>query len=194
MAWRRTMYNVLYRLGRPRWDTGVTPPEVVAAVEGPGHLAPGRALDLGCGTGTNAIYLARHGWDVVGIDFSSLAIARARRKAEGVAGVTLVEGDVTQLARLGVVGPFALVLDIGCFHGLPEAARAGYAREVGRVTRPGSLFMLWAIADGGRRGVPGVPAMAEGEVERHFGREFTVERVERGAWPWPANWYTLQRR
>jgi SAM-dependent methyltransferase len=147
MSWRRMMYNLMYRFGAPRWDTNITPPEVVAVIEGATAIPAGRALDLGCGTGTNVIYLARHGWQAVGVDFSPAAIHQARQKAKDTPAATFVEGDVSQLSRLGVDGPFDFVLDIGCFHGLPAQASLGYAQQVARVTRPGALFMIWAIAN-----------------------------------------------
>jgi SAM-dependent methyltransferase len=66
--WRRLMIDTLYRLGRPPWDTP-PPAELREAVEGPDALAPGHALDVGCGTGANVIYLATHGWQATGVDF-----------------------------------------------------------------------------------------------------------------------------
>ena len=73
MNWQKWVYERQYRRGAPRWDTGVTPPEVVEVFEGEDPPS-GRALDLGCGTGTNVLYLARHGFEVVGVDVSPLAI------------------------------------------------------------------------------------------------------------------------
>jgi SAM-dependent methyltransferase len=102
---RRFFFDRAYRRGRTPWDTGVTPPEVVEVVEGSGAMQPGRALDLGCGTGTNVWYLAQHGFDVVGVDFSTLAIRAARVKLAEVPRTTVVEGDVTELASLGIEGP-----------------------------------------------------------------------------------------
>ena len=93
------LYERAYRRGRTPWDTGITPPEVVEEVSG---MEPGRALDLGCGTGTNVLWLAQLGWIAVGVDFSQLAIESARRTADRPAGATLVEGDVTRLSELVV--------------------------------------------------------------------------------------------
>ena len=111
-----------YRRGRTPWDTGVTPQEVV---EEASAMEPGRALDLGCGTGTNVLWLAQHGWTAVGVDRSPIAIESARRRADWTSGAMFVEGDVTRLAELQVDGPFDLILDIGCFHGLPVRRRDG---------------------------------------------------------------------
>ena len=67
MVWRRVLYNLMYRFGTPRWDTNITPPAVVAVIEGGAAFPPGRARVLGCGTGTNVIYLAQHSWVVIGV-------------------------------------------------------------------------------------------------------------------------------
>jgi SAM-dependent methyltransferase len=183
----RWLYERAYRRGTSaRWDTGITPPEVEAAVA---ELEPGRALDLGCGTGTNVLYLVQHGWFATGVDFSSRAIEAARRKADWTSGATFVEGDVSRLAELGVEGPFDLALDVGCFHGLPIRRRDDYAREVARVTRPGGRFLLFAFGPRGRAG-----ATREPEVRRRFGPAFELDRVERGREPPGAAWFTLRRR
>jgi SAM-dependent methyltransferase len=194
MLWRRWMFNSLYRRGNPRWDTGITPPEVVAVIEGPDALPAGRALDLGCGTGTNAIYLARHGWDVTGVDFSPLALQQARQKAMDIPKVRFVEGDVSQLSHLNVNGPFDFVLDIGCFHGLTDQQRGRYVQEVARVTRPGAIMMLFAFTIPRRLWFPIAPRMGEHEIADRFGNDFVVERVEGGTGRWSARWYTLRRR
>jgi SAM-dependent methyltransferase len=187
------MYNLMYRFGTPRWDTNVTPPEVRAVIEGEAALPAGRALDLGCGTGTNVMYLVQHGWEAVGVDFSPVALREARRKAGNLPGATFIEGDVTRLTELGVSGPFDFVLDIGCFHGLPADTRSAYAREVASVTRPRALFLIWAIAARASR-VPGEPAMGPHEAADRLGGAFAVERVESGAGRWAANWHILRRK
>ena len=107
----RLLFELQYRFSKPPWDSGVTPPEVVALIEG-GMIPPGRALDLGCGTGTNSIYLARHGFSTVGVDYSPRAIATAREKARR-AGVA-VDWYVADATRLNFLNPpFDFVLDLG---------------------------------------------------------------------------------
>jgi SAM-dependent methyltransferase len=131
----RMLYRGAYRLGLTPWDTGVAPPELVALVEGPDALRPGRALDLGCGTGAHAVYLARNGWQTTGVDLVGHAISTARRRAVA-AGVdpTLIEGDVTRLTHLGIGDGYDLIFDFGCYHSLyPMAMRDAYARNVTEV-------------------------------------------------------------
>src|SRR5262245_31994207 len=72
-----------YASGEPLpWDTGTPDPMLVEIIESHA-IASGRALEVGCGTGTNAIYLAWHGFEVVGVDIAPLAIENARAKAHG---------------------------------------------------------------------------------------------------------------
>ncbi len=67
-------YRLLYLLGFTPWDQGVIRPELIEVVDGPDALPVGRALDIGCGTGTQSIYLAQHGWQVTGVDFVRKAL------------------------------------------------------------------------------------------------------------------------
>jgi len=187
-------YRIAYLVGFKPWDTGVTPPELVAVVEGPGELPPHTALELGCGTGTNAIYLAQHGWDVTAVDFTPQPVKAARRKAEA-AGVEprFVVGDVTQLERLGVGGGYSLIFDLGCFHSIPEAGRGGYARGVTAAAAPGATFLLFGFAPGQMRFGP-IGTTRE-ELEERF-PAWTVEDATRGQGAGPVRdmevyWYRL---
>ena len=192
MSRMRRFYERAYRAGKTRWDTGIPPPELVEVIEGSNALEPGRALDLGCGTGTNAMYLAQRGWTAVGVDFSSHAIESARRKADWVSGATFVEGDVTRLSELGVDGPFDLLLDIGCFHSVVPSRRDAYVRQAARVARPGALMMIFAF--GPRLRWPGTRRTREPEIRRRFGAAFEVEGVRPGKHPPGAAWFSLRRR
>ncbi|MFN2581545.1 MAG: class I SAM-dependent methyltransferase [Candidatus Dormibacteria bacterium] len=197
---RRWFFRFAYR-GRPRWDTGVTPPELIELVEGDSALAPGRALDLGCGTGTNVIYLAKHGWDATGVDFVPAAVhaARQKRRLTGVRA-EFVAGDVTRLNELPITGPFQFVLDIGCFHGIPSARRAGYARGVATLTATGATMLMFGFEH-----PPPAVVMRRGfginapELRRVFGSDFELAGVQPGTEPSPGvelhpAWYRLRRR
>jgi SAM-dependent methyltransferase len=189
-------YRVLYGLGVRPWDRDGPVPELVAVA---GDLAPARALDLGCGTGAQAVYLARAGWDVVAVDAVPRALSAARRRASA-AGVTVEfrRGDVADLEALRI-GDVGLAFDRGCFHGLPGAARDGYARGVTAVTRPGAVLLLMAFR--GPTG-PGLPRGASPEeVRERFGPPWrlvseapaqetpTAARIERAR----PTWYRFER-
>jgi SAM-dependent methyltransferase len=184
-------FDLQYILSRTPWDTQVTPPEVVEFVEG-GNVPTGRALDLGCGTGTNCIYLARHGWQVVGVDFSGVAIWRARRKARWT-GVDCMfyRADVSDLSFLE--GAFDFVLDIGCLHSVPSARWERYAAEVARLAQPGGLYMLYAFVPRSDR--PGPRGVSPEELRDLFEFAFVVERQEGGDDPTgpSAAWYWMRR-
>ena len=169
------LYDSLYRFSTPRWDNGKIPPELVTltATEG----ARGRALDLGCGTGAQALYLAQHGWSVVGVDLAPKAIELAREKVRRAgATVDLQVADVTRLEFLQ--DPFNLVVDVGCFHSLGAAARKRYAQNLARLTRPGSLFLLYGFD---HHGAFGVSVTAE-QVAQLFAPPFVVREVKPGTY------------
>jgi SAM-dependent methyltransferase len=188
---QRLLYNLWYYF-HPPWDTGIIPPEVVEAVEGPGALPPGRALDLGCGTGTNSLYLARHGWQVVGVDLAATAIRRARRKAEGT-GLSLDfhAADVTRLDFLDP--PFDLALDIGCFHALDAQGQRRYRDQLCRLLNPGARFMLYAFGPHPGRFIR--MGIARDQVRRLFEPDFLLRRVDGGEDPTgpSAAWYWMER-
>ncbi len=107
---RRLAFNIWY-LRRPPWDSDIVPPELVDFIRT--HQA-GRALDLGCGSGTSSLALARAGWTVTGMDFVPRAIHTAKQKAK-TTGLT-IDFRVSDATRLPPFpNPFDLVLDIGCF-------------------------------------------------------------------------------
>ena len=188
---QRLLYNLWYYFNPP-WDTGVTPPEVVEAIEGPDALKPGRALDLGCGTGTNSLYLARHGWEVVGVDLAARAVRKARRKAQETGlSVDFYTADVTRLDFLQP--PFDLALDIGCFHALDDEGWIRYRGQLRRLLCPGARFMLYAF--GPRQGRFTQMGVTPDQVRRLFESDFRLLRMEGGADPTgpSAAWYWLER-
>ena len=90
----RPPWNDRYASGEPLpWDTGTPDPVLVEMIESHA-IVPGRALEVGCGTGTNAIYLADHGFDVVGVDISPLAVDNAR--GQGAWALPLRDGRFSE--------------------------------------------------------------------------------------------------
>lgn len=147
---RRLAFNFWY-FGKPPWDTGISPPELLDFLAN--HPA-GRAIDIGCGTGTNAITLEQHGWQVTGVDFAARAIQIARSKIKRMGlNANLVVDDATQLKKIS--GLFDLALDIGCFHGLEN--KAAYLLQLDRILNKGGYWLMYGFfkADGGQSG-PGM--------------------------------------
>jgi SAM-dependent methyltransferase len=167
------------------WDTQVTPPEVMAFIA---NASPGRALDLGCGTGTNAITLREHGWQVTGVDFSPKAIAAGRRKAaRKKLSIDFYVGDVSDLSFLA--GPFDFALDIGCLFSLKAPDRGKYATGLISMLPPGARYMLYAWLPQIRHGRQ--VGISSQEVSALFLPAFVLNRTEVGqdgdghsAWYW----------
>jgi len=158
--WKAVYEETPYE-GLPWFD-----PDPCPAVEGAvseGFFAPGTAvLDIGCGAGSNVLFLAQKGFEAHGIDLSPGAVraARTRALAAGLS-VDVREGDA--LALEFPDGRFEGLVDIGCFHTLPVRRRADYAREVARVLRPGGSFVLsWVAREHeGEHGPPHRPSLGE---------------------------------
>jgi SAM-dependent methyltransferase len=133
-----TMYKRASDPSTLPWHREEPPPLLLRALEQRGK--PARALDVGCGEGVYAAYLARQGWSVVGVDFvpAALELARARAQAEGVE-VQLQHADVLEYDP---PGGFGLVLDSGCLHHLGASKHAAYRARLDRWLLPGGDFVL----------------------------------------------------
>jgi SAM-dependent methyltransferase len=179
-----------YRAGKPPWDTGVTPPELVALVEGCGALPPGRALELGCGTGTNAIYLARHGWDVVAVDLIDRAVDQARAKAAAAGtAVRLLCGDATQLDELDAPGPYDLFFDLSCYCGIPPHRRDAYAARLTHRAAPGARLLMFGY--GPEAFDDPISGVTADELRARFAGWELVDTTP-GTNPVPTFWFTLR--
>ena len=172
----RVLYNVGYRWFRMPWEIG--PRQELVELVHAGRLPPGRAVDLGCGTGANAVFLAQHDFDVTGIDFAPAALAKATAKATA-AGVHIqfIEDDLTALRHR--LGSFDLLVDYGTLDDLSPANRARYTDNIIPLAGPEARFLLWCFQwpprrlDRWLRFQPITP----GEVEQRFGHAFAIERI-----------------
>jgi cyclopropane fatty-acyl-phospholipid synthase-like methyltransferase len=172
VASRQLLFKTFYRLGFVPWDGHPLAKSLQKLIEGDGALSPGAALDLGCGTGDNSIYLAKHGWQVTGVDFVAKAVAKARAKAEASnVAVDFAQADVTRLSSEGIGSNFGLIVDNGCLHGMSPEDRDAYVREVTAVAAPDARLLLVEFVTAGSYGVPGIDP---DEVKRRFAADWTL--------------------
>lgn len=128
----------------PPWDTKAPKENVISWQEA--GLVHGDVLDIGCGLGDNAIYLAGHGHKVTGLDISATALIAAERRAlDARVDVPFAVADATRLE--GYTDAFDTVVDSGCYHCLDEEGRRQYAVAVHRAARPGATLLLSAFSD-----------------------------------------------
>jgi SAM-dependent methyltransferase len=131
-------------LATPPWDTKAPKENVVAWHEG--GWVHGDVLDIGCGLGDNAIYLARQGFNVTGLDISPTALITAERRAKDAGvDVTFAVTDSTKLE--GYTDAFDTIVDSGMFHCLDDDAKRSYAAAARRATRPGATLLLSCFSD-----------------------------------------------
>lgn len=167
-------WDTLYREGTPGWETGTPAPELVRTID-EGVVPPGTTLEIGCGTGADAIHLARCGFEVTGVDCSPLAIERARSRGEmDGAAVRFVLGDVFKFVES--VEPFDFIYDAGFYHFSRTANLGRYLDLLWRTTRPGS-FCLTLAGSTGETAEGGPPQVSEDEIRSELGRLFEFVHV-----------------
>ena len=203
MPLMRFFYSFVYRHSKAPWDSG--PREMLAHLVSSGEIKPGKAIDLGCGTGSNCIYLAINGFDVTGVDYSAAAIHKARAKADRAgAKVNLVVDDLTNLKKIS--GKFDFIVDYRTLDDLTPAQRNLYVRNVLPLAEKGTKFLLfafeWHLARWKRFiyriGVLGAANLELGEVSVRFGKYFEIKELERETnsrgWPKGSATYLLTRK
>lgn len=189
-----------YESGRIPWNHELPPPEVMALVA---ELPPGRGLDLGCGYGRSALYLAQKGWQADGVDFIEQAIVEARTRAERAGLAEQVQYHVGSVAEMGfLTAVYTLAIDVGCMHSLTQEQQVGYRDELLRLLTPHAIYILFAhlraeedeIVEDKPRGI------TENEIMALFAPGFVLERVEFG-WtqvedkpPWQSGWFWWRRK
>jgi SAM-dependent methyltransferase len=196
MASKR-LYDLMYRFRAP-WE-GSDRPELRRLVAD-GRCAPetlrapgaavARAIDLGCGAGGVAIELAQAGFEVTGVDFSEVALRKARRTARrqglGPDRIRFVQGDLTAGHVPGVEGPFDLLVDYSTLDDLRGDKRRAMAAYMTSLARPGSRLFLYAW-EAGRQDLPRMsftgpsrmyPGLDPGEAAQLFGHAFGLEVIE----------------
>ena len=164
-------WNESYRDGNLPWDTGVPSAELQQVIC---HHAiqPCRALEIGCGTGTNSVWLAQQGFDVTGIDVAPLAVERAKQRGADAGVIArFAVADVLQLPDLA--DPFAFFFDRGCYHAVRRSAPRDYAPAVARQLATGARGLILA-GNAREPNTPGPPVVTEQELRDELGLAFEI--------------------
>ena len=159
----------------PPWDIG-RPQPVFVELEAAGQVR-GPVIDVGCGTGENALHLASRGLDVHGVDLVPRAIERAREKAaERKLAATFLVGDVLALEALGRT--FQTAIDCGVFHVFDDADRARYVASLARALRPGGVVHILVFSDREPTDWGGPRRIRREEIEQAFADGWIVRAIE----------------
>jgi cyclopropane fatty-acyl-phospholipid synthase-like methyltransferase len=167
----RSSFESIYA-GQPRWEIG-RPQQAFLDVA---DRITGSVLDSGCGTGENALYFARRGQKVTGIDFLAEPMQRARAKAaeRGLTATFLVM-DALALKELPEV--FDSVIDSGLFHVFSDDDRRRYVEGLASVLKPGGRLFLLCFSDA-EPGEQGPRRVSRKEIEDAFAGGWVIESIE----------------
>jgi cyclopropane fatty-acyl-phospholipid synthase-like methyltransferase len=167
-------FETAYLEGSPPWDIGRAQPELVSLFEA--GLITGRVIDLGCGSGENAIYFATVGLDVVGVDGSPEAIRQARGKAQrrGLS-IRFEVADVLDLAEHRE--SFDTATDSGVFHVFADEDRPRYESSVRGVLHPGGHLFLLCFSER-QPGDWGPRRVTQQELRDTFTDGWHVDRID----------------
>jgi len=164
-------------LGTPPWDIGRPQPAIVRLAE-TGQIT-GAVLDIGCGTGENALYLAEQGFAATGIDGAPTAIEKARAKAKGRA--LEVRFELADALDLSVPeGQFDTVIDSGLFHVFSDEERPRFRDSLGRVLRSGGTYFLMCFSDQ-EPGDWGPRRVTQAEIRSVFSGAWRVNYIQPSA-------------
>ena len=157
--------------GKPSWDLGRPQPTFVQVAD----QITGAVLDAGCGTGDNALFFARRGQSVVGIDFVEFPIMEAKRKAAELGvDAEFIQMDALKLPSLD--HQFDSVIDCGLFHVLSDADRRAYVAALTHVTKLSGKLFLMCFSDQEPAG-PGPRRIRQDEIRAAFADGWTVESI-----------------
>lgn len=167
-------WNGKYAQGNTPWDSGLASRELAKVLD-EWRLSTGRAIELGCGTGTNAVFLAQRGFDVTAVDCSSLALAQARQKAiDADVAVDWIEADVQNFGA--DLEAFDVVFDRGCYHCCRRVDLPGYLQTIQNVTRAGSRF-LCLCGNANEQTEQGPPRVTETEIRDEFADLMQIDAI-----------------
>ena len=181
MSKKQKEWNEVYKKGQTPWDIGMPSPELVSFLNSKWAKNlkmkdKKRALDVCSGTGDNSIHLESKGLEVVGIDISSVAIEKARRKIKGQAlKIKFIEGDILNSSL--IPGTFDFVFDRGCFHHQWGEEREQYVKLVSDKLKKGGFLLLLTICDKDKS-VSGPNKVSKEDIVKYFSKNFEIIEIK----------------
>ncbi len=180
-------FNKVYSsIGHWIWTDKRIPKELKEIVE---THTPKTSLELGCGIGIFSSFMASQGIIATGVDFSSKAIEKAKKRlANNIDKPVFAVGDVTNLKNINE--QFDVSFDVGCFHCLDEEGQQKYISEIHRLLKSNATHLIWALdsSPSGMKLSPKYMVQTFGEHFKLDKSEFSRRRIA------PSHWYWLTRK
>jgi len=169
----KEQWEKIYTEHRTPWDAESPDPHFVSIIK-EGVIQPCAALDLGCGTGNEAIFLAQRGFEVIGVDISQNATKEAGLRASK-AGVKC-DFIVSDILTAPIDRTFDLVLDRACFHFLDPKDRGVYLKNLCRWLRSGGTFFL--VVSSSHETAKGPHQFSKTDLQKTFDHDFYTENIK----------------
>ena len=204
-----THWDQRYLRGDTPWNSGLVSRELVRLLREE-RIAPCRAFELGCGAGTNAVFLAQQGFEVTAADFSPVAIERARTLAvEAGVSARFAAADLCCCedlrTALGTEGAAtcerqcSFLFDRGCYHCVRRVNLSGFLETVDWLAAPDARLLVLS-GNANEQMEHGPPRVTELELREDWGPLFEINQIrefrfeDRGGVPGPQGWSCLMTR
>lgn len=186
-----------YAAGNIPWNSVKPAPELLYALDR-GQLKGTTVLDIGCGTGSDAIELARRGYTVTAIDLVAQAIQTARARALAADQMGRIDHRIADILETDVGGPFDIIYDRGIYHFMRRTHMAEFLAVLKRITRPGTLWL--SLSGNAKEKTEGPPRVHDYEIRADLGGLFNILEMRETRFTTddssfsPLSWATLLER
>lgn len=168
-------FNLSYKFGFAEWDVNRAQPDLIGLVK-QGKLNGQTILDIGCGSGDNAIYLATQGFSVTGIDYAAKGIQLAKMRAEKVRQkINFYVADAFSLNQFDK--QFDIVIDYGLYHNIPLEKIDLYLTNVKRVLKPNGQFIIQSFGESSPKSKFGPRQVTELELRQIFKAPWKIQEI-----------------
>ncbi|OYQ38272.1 hypothetical protein CHU92_05840 [Flavobacterium cyanobacteriorum] len=173
---QKMYFTLSYKLNFAEWDVSAAQPDLVKLVNS-GRLPGKRVLDIGCGLGDNAIYMATEGYDVTGIDYVTSGIKVARKRASKT-NTCINFGVADAFSLSSFKNEFDIVTDFGLYHNVPAGKLPLYLDNITKVLKPGGFFIIQSFGSGAPKSRFGPRLVTEPELHKVFGLPWEILEIQ----------------